>query len=69
MVLFYNLTRFRGDERDHGIAMAPGAYAGFYSIPGDGVEERDEEYDRCREPEVGVDRSRQGEKERQTPEG
>ena len=48
--------------------MASGADAGFDAIPGNGVEEREEEYDGGREPEVGVEHASQGAEESNAPE-
>jgi len=48
--------------------VAPGADAGFDAIPGNCVEEREEEYDHGREPEVGEEHASQGAEERKAPE-
>lgn len=68
IALAYELGGFWGAERDHRAVIAPGADAGFDSEPGNGVEERDEEYDRSRKPEVCVKSSQECEEECQAPE-
>jgi len=61
VVLVYELSCLGGAERDHGGIFASGADAGFDSEPGDGVEKSYEEYDRGREPEIGVESSQERE--------